>query len=84
MEATVSSINSRRREQEVTTPGWAAGEAGSSLCPVGGLPGKKIQLTHRKSLVSQTVNSLNTGSAFNSWALQRYAVEIQRINKCHS
>lgn len=38
MEATVSSINSLRGDREVTTAGWAAGEAGSSLCPLGGLP----------------------------------------------
>lgn len=93
MEARVSSINSWRKDQEVTThnggesqqhqlleegPGghhpqevttpWLQEKQEAASAPWEGsrLPGK-IQLTHRKSLVSQTVN-LNAGCAFISWA----------------
>lgn len=69
VEALGRSINVPRRDQEVTTPGWAAGEAGSSLHPGedSGLPGK-IQWTCGQSLGSQTVNSSDAGYTFSSWA----------------
>lgn len=67
------SINSLLRDQEVTTPGWAAGEAGSSLRPLGGLlaawkdsadcTGKVLSPRPRTPRVQATASSPGPGTA---------------------
>lgn len=60
-------------------------EAASAPWEDSWLPGK-IQLTDRKSLISQTMNSLNAGYAFNLLGLgqQKCSVVTQRLNEFHS
>lgn len=85
MEATVSSIDSLRRDQEVTTPGGLQEKQEAASVPWEGsrLPGK-IQLTHKKGLVSQAANLLNPGLHRLGLAQQRCWIAIQRLNKYHS
>lgn len=88
MEAMVSIINPQRREEEVTIPGrGAAGRAGSSLCPLGGLPAAwedSEDAQGRACLPGWELSELGLRLHLRGLAQPRRATEMQGTNKQHS